>query len=84
MPLIRSIASKRRACVAAKILLFSKIIPLYSRCADKGLIYIIIAVPSGCQPSSCIKYTKLNIRLSYNIRLVSNIECIFFARLASC
>ena len=42
MPLIRSSASKRRAHVVAVILLLSKIMPTYSRCVLKGLVYIAI------------------------------------------
>ena len=72
MPSIRSSASKHHAYVVAIILLLSKIMPTYSRCVLKGLIYIIIIAPLGCQPSSYAKYIKLNMRLSYNIKLVSN------------
>ena len=61
MPLIRSSTSKRRAYIVAVILLLSKIMPTYSRYMLKGLVYIIIAALSGRQPSSCTKYTKLNI-----------------------
>jgi hypothetical protein len=43
MPPIRSTASKRRTYVVALILLLSKIMPIYSCCAVKGLVYIIIA-----------------------------------------
>ena len=52
--------------------------PTYFYYILKGLVYIIIIVLFSCQPSSYIKYTKLNIYLSYNIRLVSNAEYIFF------
>ena len=65
----------------AVILLLSEIMPTYSYYAEKGLVYIIIIALLGCQPSSYIKYTKLNIRLFCDIRLVSNTECIFLARL---
>ena len=78
MPFIRSLVSKRYACVVAIILLLSEIIPTYSCCALKGLVYIIIIAPLGCQPSSYTKYTKLNMRSSYDIRLVSNAKCTFF------
>ena len=84
MPFIRSSAFKRIAYyfkLIAVILLFSKIIFTYSRCMEKGLVYIIIIASSGRQPSSYAKYTKLNIRSSYNIHLMSNTKCIFFARL---
>ena len=72
MPFVRSLASKRRAYIVAIILLLNKIIPTYSYCVLKGLVYIIIIAFLGCQPSSYTKYTKLNIRSSCNVRLVSN------------
>ena len=59
MPPIRSLASERRACVVAVILLLSEIMLTYSCCVLKGLVCIIIMAPLGCQPSSytkCIKY----------------------------
>ena len=48
MPFIRSLASKRRTCVVAVILLLGKIMPTYSCCVLKGLVYIIIIAPLGC------------------------------------
>ena len=72
MPFIRSLASKRCAYVIAIILLLSEIMPTYSRCVLKGLVYITIAVPSGHQPSFCTKYTKLNMRSSCDVKLVFN------------
>ena len=75
MPSIRSSAFKytaRRFKLVAVILLLSKIIPTYSYYMEKGLIYIAIIAPLSYQPSFYIKYTKLNIHLSYNIKLVSN------------
>ena len=75
MPLIRFLVFKRTAYyfkLVAIILLLSKIMPTYSYCAEKGLVYIIIIAPLGRQPSFYIKYTKLNIYSSYNIKLVSN------------
>jgi len=59
-------------CVVLKILLLGKAMPSYSRCADKKLVYIIITALSGCQLFSCAKYTKLNIRSSCDVKLVSN------------
>ena len=47
MPFVRSLASKRCAYVVAIILLLSKIIPTYSCCVLKGLVYIIIITPLG-------------------------------------
>ena len=52
----------------------------YSRYVKKGLVYIIIADPFSCQPSSYAKYTKLNTCTSCNMRLVSFNKCIFSAR----
>ena len=78
MPFIRSLVSKCYAYVIAIILLLSKIIPTYSYCVLKGLVYIAIIAPLGCQPSFYIKCTKLNMYLSYNVRLVSNTKYIFF------
>ena len=84
MPFIRSLASKRLAYyfkLVAVILLLSKIIPTYFRCAEKGLVYIIIIASSSCQPFLYTKYIKLNICSSCNICLVSDTKCTFFARL---
>ena len=80
MPLVRSLASKRCAYVVAVILLLSKIMPIYSCCVLKGLVCIIIIALLGCQSSFYIKYTKLNIYLSYDVRLVSNAKCICLMR----
>ena len=71
-------ASKRRAYVVAVILLLSKIMPTYFCCVLKGLVCITIIAFLGYQPSSYTKCTKLNMRLSYNIKLVSNAECTCF------
>ena len=84
IPLIRFSASKRTAYyfkLVAVIFLLSKIMPTYSYYVEKGLVYIIIIAPLGCQPSSYTKYTKLNIRLSCNIKSVFNAKCIFLLRL---
>ena len=77
IPPIRSLASKRRAYIVAVILLFSEIMPIYSRCVLKGLVCIAIIALLGCQPSFYTKYIKLNMCLSYNVRLVSNAKCIY-------
>ena len=74
MPLIRSLASEHHASVISVILLLSEIMPLYSRCAEKKLVYIIIITLSSRQPCFYSKCTKLNMYLSYNIKLVSNAE----------
>ena len=84
MPPIRSSASRYLAYyfkLVAVILLLSKIMPTCSYYAEKGLVYITIMAPLGRQPSLYAKYTKLNIRSSCNIYLVSNAKCIFLARL---
>ena len=47
MPPVRSLVSKRRTYVVAVILLLSKIIPTYSCCMLKGLVYIAIIAPLG-------------------------------------
>ena len=77
MPFIRSLASKRCARVVAVILLLSEIMPTYSRCVLKGLVYIAIIALLNRQPSSYAKCTKLNICLSYNIKSVFNAKCAF-------
>ena len=48
MPLIKSLAFKRYICVIAIIFLLSEIMPTYSRCVLKGLIYIAIIASLGC------------------------------------
>ena len=78
MPLIKSLVFKRTACyfkLVAVILSLSEIIPTYSYYMEKELVYIAIIAPLGCQPSFYIKYTKSNIRLSCDIRSVSNAKC---------
>ena len=47
MPLIRSLASKRRAHIVAVIFLFSEIMPSCSHCEEKKLVCIIIAALFG-------------------------------------
>ena len=78
MPFVRSLASKYHAYVVAIIFLLSKIMPTYSHCVLKRLVCVVIIAFLGCQPSSCIKCIKLNIRLSCNVRLVSNTKYIYF------
>ena len=77
MPFIRSSVSKRCTYVIAVILLLSEIMLTYSHYVLKRLVYIIIIAPLGYQPSSYTKYTKLNMRLSCNIRLVFNAKCVY-------
>ena len=80
MPFIRSLASKRRAYIVAVILLLSEIMPIYSRCVLKGLVYIAIMAFLSCQLFFYTKYTKSNMRLSCNIRLVFNAKYMFLIR----
>ena len=47
MPPVRPLVSKHRACIIAVILSLSEIMPMYSCCTKKKLVYIIIAAPSG-------------------------------------
>ena len=77
MPPIRSLASKYRTYIVLVILLLGEIMPTYSRCVEKKLVCITITAPFSRQPSLYIKCTKSNIYLFYNIRSVSNAECIF-------
>ena len=76
MPFIRSSVSKHYAYIISVILLLSKIIPIYSCCAEKKLVYIIIIALSSRQPSFYIKCIKLNMYLSYNVKSVSNTKYI--------
>ena len=47
IPSVRFSVSKRCVYIIAVILLLSKIMPTYSRCVLKGLVYITIIVPLG-------------------------------------
>ena len=67
MPFIRFLVSVYYTCVVILIFSLGEIMPIYSCCAEKKLIYITIAALFSCQPSFYFKYTKLNIHLSYNI-----------------
>ena len=80
MPFIRSLAFKRRLRLISLILSLNKIIPTYSCCVLKGLVYIAIIASLGCQPSSYTKYTKSNICLSCDIKSVSNAKYTFLIR----
>ena len=84
MPFIKSSAFKRLTyCfkLVAVILSLGEIMPTYSYYTEKGLVCVIIIALSSHQPSSYTKCTKSNMCSSYNVRLVSNAKCIFFARL---
>ena len=78
MPPIRSLASERRAYTVAVIFLLGEIMPSYSYCEEKKLVYITIIAPSSHQPSFYSKCTKSNIHLSCNIKLVSNVKYLYF------
>ena len=47
MPFIRFLVFKRRTYIVAIIFLLSEIMPTYSRCVLKGLVYIIIIASLG-------------------------------------
>ena len=80
IPFVRFLASKCCAYIVTVILLLSKIMPTYSRYILKGLVYITIIAPLGCQPSFYIKCIKLNIYLSCDIKSVFNTKYICFIR----
>ena len=76
MPPIRFLASKCRTYAVVVIFLLGEIMPSYSHCDKKKLICIIIMASFSRQPSSCIKCTKSNMRLSCNVKSVSDAEYI--------
>ena len=78
MPLIRFLASKRHLRLVSLILSLGEIMPSCSCYIEKRLFYIVILTLFSRQPSFYAKYTKLNMRLSCNIRLVSNTKYICF------
>ena len=67
MPSVRFLVFKYYTCVVTLILLLNKIMPTYSRCIEKKLVYITIAAPSSYQPSSYLECTKSNMHSSCNI-----------------
>ena len=77
MLFIRLLVFKHYAYIVAIILLFSGIMPSYSYCKEKKLVYITIIVLFSHQPSFYIECTKLNIYLSCNIKSVSNTKCLY-------
>ena len=77
MPFIRSLVSKRRAYTVAVILLLGEIMPSYSRCKEKKLVYITIIALFSRQPSSYSKCTKSNMCSSCNIKSVSDTEYLY-------
>ena len=76
MLFIRSLASVRYILLAISISLNSEIMSPCSYYAKRGLVYIIIINPSNCQPSFCLKCTKANTYLLYNVYSVSINKCI--------
>ena len=54
--------------------------PSYSRYIEKRLYYVIILTLFSHQFSSYTKYTRANIRSSYNIKLVSNTKYAYLIR----
>ena len=76
MPLIRFLVFERCTYIIAVILLLSEIMPSYSHCEEKKLVYIMIIAPFSRQPSSCVECTKSNMYLSYNVKSVSNTKYI--------
>ena len=72
MPPIRSLASKHCTYAVTVIFLLGEIMPSYSRYKEKKLVYVIIIAPFSRQPSFYFKCTKSNMRLSCNVKSVSN------------
>ena len=67
MPPIKSTVSKHYTLLVLIIILFSKIMPSYSRYTKKKLQYITITALFNCQSFSYIKCTKYNISLFCDI-----------------
>ena len=75
MPFIKSLVFKCTTYyfkLVAVIFLLGKIMPTYFYYIEKELVYIAIIAPLSYQPSFYTKCTKLNMRLSCDIKLVSN------------
>ena len=79
MPFIKSTIFKRCALLATFISLNREIISPYSHYIKKGLVYITIINPFSRQLFSYAKCTKLNTRMSCDMRLVSFNKYAFFA-----
>ena len=77
MPPVRFSVFKYYTNIVAVILSLSKIMPSCSYYKEKKLVYITILTLFSYQPSFYIKYTKSNIRLSCNIKSVSDAKYIF-------
>ena len=76
MPLIRFLAFKRYVYTVVVIFSLGEIMPSYSCYKEKKLVYITIMVLFSRQPSFCVECTKLNMYSSYNVRSISDAECI--------
>ena len=81
MPFIRSSASMHCLRLILLILSLGEIMPSYSYYIKKQLSYITISAPFSRQPFSYTKYTKSNMRSSYDIKLIFNAKYTFLARL---
>ena len=77
MPPIRSLVSKRYVYTMAIILLLSEIMPSCPYYKEKKLVYIIITALFSHQSFCYVKYTKSNMYLSCNVKLISNTEYTF-------
>jgi hypothetical protein len=88
IPPIRSSLSNYCNQLVTIILLLGEVILSYSCYMEKKLVYIAITSLSGRQPSSYAKCTKLNIRLSCDVRSISNTKYtrpnIYYRRLIPC
>src|SRR6266550_522842 len=56
------------ACITSIILSLGEIMSFYSYCAEKGLVYIMIASPTGRQFLSCAECTKANMHSLCDVR----------------
>ena len=79
MSFIRSLVFKRHAYAVIVILLLGEIMPSYSYCKEKKMVYIAIIALFSYQLSFYSEYIKSNIYLSCNIRSVSNTKYIFIS-----
>jgi hypothetical protein len=70
MSFIRFTTFKRSMLLTILISLNREIISPYSRYAKKELVYIIFISLFGRQPSFCLKCTKVNTQLLYNIHFI--------------
>jgi hypothetical protein len=76
MPFIRFTIFKRRALLISSIILLGEIMTSCSYCAEKKLLYIVIAFLSKHQPFFYFKCTLANMQSLYNIYSVSFVKCI--------